>query len=111
VPDIVVTLAMSFVWGGVALLILPRPGGGAPDAFMEIASGNLFTPWLPNGLILLVAWLRSYGFRSRWVASASLFYAVGSDLGPPHSAERSGSDRRALLVRARRIFAACRGSR
>src|SRR4030081_3143388 len=54
VPDIVVTLAMSFVWGGVALLILPKPGGGAPDAFMEIASGNLFTPWLPNGLILLV---------------------------------------------------------
>ena len=26
VPDIVVTLAMSFVWGGVALLIMRTPG-------------------------------------------------------------------------------------
>ena len=30
VPDIVVTLAMSFVWGGAALLIMRTPGGGSP---------------------------------------------------------------------------------
>ena len=30
VPDIVVTLAMLFVWAGVALEILQIPGGGAP---------------------------------------------------------------------------------
>ena len=29
VPDIVVTLAMSFVWAGCALLVLKTPGGGA----------------------------------------------------------------------------------
>ena len=29
VPDIVVTLAMSFVWAGCALLVLQSPGGGA----------------------------------------------------------------------------------
>src|SRR4029079_6665723 len=28
VPDIVVTLAMSFVWAGCALLVLKTPGGG-----------------------------------------------------------------------------------
>ena len=28
VPDIVVTLAMSFVWAGAALLVLKTPGGG-----------------------------------------------------------------------------------
>ncbi|TYC53056.1 ABC transporter permease [Rhodobacterales bacterium] len=29
-PAIVVTLGMSFVWGGVAVLLLPSPGGAAP---------------------------------------------------------------------------------
>ena len=29
VPDIVVTLAMSFVWAGGALLVLETPGGGS----------------------------------------------------------------------------------
>ncbi|MBB3387798.1 ribose transport system permease protein [Rhizobium sp. BK275] len=30
-PSIVVTLGMSFVWGGLAVLLLPAPGGQAPD--------------------------------------------------------------------------------
>ncbi len=30
-PAIVVTLGMSFVWGGLAVLILPSPGGAPPD--------------------------------------------------------------------------------
>ncbi|WP_435311463.1 ABC transporter permease [Primorskyibacter sedentarius] len=30
-PAIVVTLGMSFVWGGIALFILPAPGGVSPD--------------------------------------------------------------------------------
>jgi ribose transport system permease protein len=29
-PSIVVTLGMSFVWGGLAVLLLPSPGGHAP---------------------------------------------------------------------------------
>ena len=30
-PSIVVTLGMSFVWAGLAVLMLPAPGGQAPD--------------------------------------------------------------------------------
>ncbi|MCA1407674.1 ABC transporter permease [Ensifer sp. IC3342] len=30
-PSIVVSLGMSFVWGGLAVLLLPAPGGQAPD--------------------------------------------------------------------------------
>ncbi|MBA4784250.1 MAG: ABC transporter permease [Rhizobiales bacterium] len=30
-PSIVVTLGMSFVWGGLAVLLLPSPGGAAPE--------------------------------------------------------------------------------
>ena len=29
-PSIVVTLGMSFVWGGLAVLLLPAPGGTSP---------------------------------------------------------------------------------
>jgi len=38
-PSIVVTLGMGFVWQGIAILILPKPGGKAPDwllAFMQL---------------------------------------------------------------------------
>ena len=54
IPDIVVTLAMSFVWSGVALLILSQPGGGAPAEFQALATGTFLVPWLPNALIILI---------------------------------------------------------
>ena len=41
VPDIVVTLAMSFVWAGTALLVLHTPGGGAAKWLMDLISGAL----------------------------------------------------------------------
>jgi ribose transport system permease protein len=35
-PSIVVTLGMSFVWQGLAILVLPKPGGKAPDWLLAI---------------------------------------------------------------------------
>ena len=40
-PSIVVTLGASFVWLGLALLVLPAPGGAAPDWL------TAFTGWKP----------------------------------------------------------------
>ena len=40
-PAIVVTLAAAFIIGGVALLILPRPGGAIPLWFSELLAGNM----------------------------------------------------------------------
>lgn len=37
-PSIVVTLGMSFVWQGLAILLLPKPGGKAPDWLLELMS-------------------------------------------------------------------------
>ena len=37
-PSIVVTLGMSFVWQGLAILLLPKPGGKAPDWLLSIMS-------------------------------------------------------------------------
>ncbi|MDR3514536.1 MAG: ABC transporter permease [Azospirillaceae bacterium] len=39
-PAIVVTLAASFLIGGTALLILPRPGGAIPDGFSDLLAGD-----------------------------------------------------------------------
>ena len=40
VPDIVVTLATSFILSGVALAVLPSPGGGTSDGFRAIFTGS-----------------------------------------------------------------------
>ncbi|WP_102225725.1 ABC transporter permease [Acidimangrovimonas sediminis] len=37
-PAIVVTLGMSFVWGGLALFILPSPGGESPEWLSALMS-------------------------------------------------------------------------
>ena len=38
VPDVIVTLTSGFIWGGVALLILEKPGGGAPPEFANLGT-------------------------------------------------------------------------
>jgi ribose transport system permease protein len=96
VPDIVVTLAMSFVWGGVALLILPKPGGGAPDKFGELASGSLFTPWIPNGILLLVGVVALVWIPLRFRGLGLALYAIGSD--------RTAAFRRGVRVGPTRVF-------
>jgi len=57
-PSIVVTLGMSFVWLGLALLVLPTPGGKAPDwirAIMTYKSPGLpFTIYAAIGVALVV---------------------------------------------------------
>ena len=40
VPDVIVTLTTGFIWGGVALLILEKPGGGAPPEFLNLGTGT-----------------------------------------------------------------------
>ena len=48
-PSIVVTLGMSFIWSGLAVLILPAPGGTAPA--WVAASMGWKPPLLPLGLV------------------------------------------------------------
>lgn len=48
-PAIIVTLAASFIIAGIALLILPRPGGVIPSWFSDLLAGNT-----PAALILLI---------------------------------------------------------
>jgi len=87
VPDIVVTLAMLFVWEGVALLILKAPGGGAAEWLRGLMVGALVLPgvpsaltaWIPKSFLLLVVCLAVVWIpfkRSRFGLSV---YAIGSN--------------------------------
>jgi ribose transport system permease protein len=51
-PSIVVTLGMSFVWQGLAILLLPKPGGKAPDWLLQFM--GLKPPWVPLPILAAV---------------------------------------------------------
>ena len=79
VPDIVVTLAMSFVWGGVALLIMRTPGGGAPVQFQALGTGVFFSEWIPAGAVIIALVLALVWWPIRWHRPGFAIYAVGSN--------------------------------
>jgi ribose transport system permease protein len=81
VPDIVVTLATLFILSGVALMILPSPGGGTSGGFRWLFTGStagisanywpsIFALGLPVAVVAL--WLK----RTR---SGLSLYSLGSD--------------------------------
>ncbi len=53
IPSIVVTLGASFVWLGLAILILPSPGGAAPNWL--IGFFNLNPPLIPLPILIALA--------------------------------------------------------
>ncbi len=108
VPDIVITLATSFIWAGLALLVLAKPTPGIPLDFQNLAQGSPISPWIPNALLLLLViplvWIPLR--RSR--AGLSI-YAVGSDR---NAAFRSGVNlglSRVIAYAVAGFFAACGG--
>jgi ribose transport system permease protein len=95
VPDIVVTLAMLYVWQGTALLILEAPGGAAPPWLRNLIVGGVTIPfipaplteWLPKAVVFLAATLALIWLPIRRSTLGLRFYAIGSD---PLAAFRSG---------------------
>ncbi|MBI1170593.1 ABC transporter permease [bacterium] len=87
VPDIVVTLAMLFVWQGTALLILNAPGGAAAPWLRALGVGGLTLPlipealtvWLPRSVIFLMVCLAVIWLPIRRSPLGLRFYAIGSD--------------------------------
>jgi ribose transport system permease protein len=81
VPDIVVTLAMSFVLGGLALWVLPSPGGGAPGGFRYLFTGSelgIGSNPRPSLIALLVPLVVVWSLMRKTRAGLSV-YAVGSN--------------------------------
>jgi ribose transport system permease protein len=79
IPDIVVTLAMLFVWAGLALQILEIPGGGAPQKFLNLGTGTSFSKYLPTSALVLACALLVVWLPIRWTKPGLALYAVGSN--------------------------------
>lgn len=81
VPDIVITLATLFIISGLALLVLPSPGGGTSEGFRAIftgsGSGSGTNFWPPLVMLILPVGIAAY-FMRRTRTGLSL-YATGSD--------------------------------
>jgi ribose transport system permease protein len=78
VPDIVVTLAMSFVWAGAALLVLNQPGGASVAWFTALTDGTLGTEWLPRAFVVLVVVVAAVWIPLRRSRLGLSIFAVGS---------------------------------
>ena len=87
VPDIVVTLAMLFVWQGVALLILNAPGGAVAPWLRALTTGSLGPDWLPRAVVFLALVTAVIWLPIRRSKLGLRLYAIGSD---PLAAFRSG---------------------
>jgi ribose transport system permease protein len=79
VPDIVVTLAMSFVWAGTALLVLKTPGGASAKWLKDLVSGSLLNEWVPKGTVVLLVIVALIWIPIRRSRMGLSIYAIGSN--------------------------------
>ena len=64
IPSIVVTLGMSFVWQGLAILLLPKPGGSAPDWLLTLMAFKPPIVPLPIVLAVIIAIVAQVGLMN-----------------------------------------------
>ncbi len=84
-PSIVVTLGMSFVWLGVAVLILPRPGGTSPEWIRWLM--KLHTPVVPFPIIAATVIAVVVHVALMRTAYGSILRGAG---GNPRAIDRAG---------------------
>ncbi|GAA4238584.1 hypothetical protein GCM10022254_55150 [Actinomadura meridiana] len=93
-PPIIVTLAASFLWGGVTLVVLPKPGGSVPSGLVNAYNNGwngIALPFLVIGVVLLL-WK-----AVRTTRFGLSLYAVG---GNEHGAYASGIGVRKVKIGA-----------
>jgi ribose transport system permease protein len=86
VPDIVVTLAMLFVFQGAALLVLQAPGGASAEWLKNLIVGPISIPgvpvvvtaFIPNALIVLAIALCAVWLPLKRSHLGLSIYAIGS---------------------------------
>ncbi|MDX3924673.1 MAG: ABC transporter permease [Shinella sp.] len=84
-PSIVVTLGMSFVWGGLAVLLLPSPGGEAPGWARWLMTSK--PPFVPMAIVVSVVLAIATHFLVMRSSFGVLIRGVG---GNARSVERAG---------------------
>ena len=85
IPSIVVTLGASFIWLGIAVLVMPRPGGAAPEWLSGLLRSR--PPLVPMPVIVAVV----AGTAMQWLISRSSLGVVLRGAGSnPTAVMRSG---------------------
>jgi ribose transport system permease protein len=79
VPDIVVTLAMLFVWAGAALLILRTPGGESVPWLNDLIDGGIVIDAVPRALVVLLVIVGLVWIPLRRSRLGLSLYAIGSN--------------------------------
>jgi ribose transport system permease protein len=83
-PPIIVTLAASFLWGGVTLMVLPQPGGSVPSGLVRAYNNGFNGMALPAIAIAVALGVWKLAKTTRFGLA---LYAVG---GNEHGAFASG---------------------
>ena len=84
IPGIVVTLTASMLIGGLALVIMPQPGGDIDELLGDLVNGQPLL--IPNSLLLLLLALLIWNYVKNTRLGVSLFASGGN----PFSAYASG---------------------
>ena len=84
-PSIVVTLGMSFVWQGLAILLLPKPGGKAPEWLLQLMGFK--PPFVPFPIIAAIVIAAAAHFGLMRTSYGTILRGAG---GNPNAIARAG---------------------
>jgi ribose transport system permease protein len=110
VADIIVTLAMLFVWAGAALAVMTIPGGGIPPRLGTLVTvDTVVTTWLPAALVILVVVVALIWIPIRSSRLGLALYAIGSNRNAAYLAGVSVARTRIAAYALSGTFAALAG--
>jgi ribose/xylose/arabinose/galactoside ABC-type transport system permease subunit len=106
-PSIVVTLGASFIWLGLALIVLPLPGGTVPAALTGLV--RLRPPFVPMPVVLAVApMVVAYVILNK-MSYGVVLRGIGGSLAAVERAGRSTLKARMVLYALAGICGLCAG--
>jgi ribose transport system permease protein len=79
VPDIIVTLATGTIWTGLAIQIMPTPGGGVPGEFSNLLTGGVRGSGFPAGVLVIALAVLVLWLPVRLTRPGLALYALGSN--------------------------------
>lgn len=93
-PPIIVTLATMSIWQGVALVVLPDPGGSVPVIYQDVLIGGFSSP------IIGVSTVFFWGALAAWILSTRFGLNLRAVGGDELAAELSGIQVRGTKIAA-----------
>jgi len=106
-PSIVVTLGASFVWLGLALIVLPLPGGTVPAALTGLV--RLRPPLVPMPIVLAVVPMVAAYLILNKMSYGVVLRGIGGSLAAVERAGRSTLKARMALYALAGICGLCAG--